>query len=218
MLRHRIGFGELVQAQIALLVAIGLQVLARRLGTDVVPGTHSFIIATELVLAVLIALTVNFRPDKGKGMYHVFAVLMLGIISVANASGLVYVLHSLITQHGTLNGTSLLASSLAIFITNIIVFGLWYWEIDSPGLTRTRWSRHDKDFQFTQQNLRLEFPNWQPEFADYLFMSITNAVNFAPADTKPLTKQAKVLMALQALVSVFTLALLIARSVSILGS
>ncbi len=218
MLRHRIGFGELVQAQLALLVAIGLQVLARRIGTDVVPGSHFFIIATELVLAVLIALTVNFKRESGKGMYHVFAILLLGIISVANASGLIYVLHSLITQHGTVNGESLLASAVAIFMTNIIVFGLWYWEIDSPGLTRTRWSRHDKDFQFTQQNLKAEFPDWQPEFADYLFMSITNAVNFAPADTKPLTRQAKMLMALQALVSVFTLALLIARSVSILGS
>jgi uncharacterized membrane protein len=218
MSRHRIGLRELVLAQAALFVAIALQLLARRIGTEVVPGSHYFIIVTELVLAVLIALTVNFRRDSGKGLYHVFAVLLLGIISLANASGLIYVLHSLITQSGGVHGESLLASALAIFMTNIIVFGLWYWEIDSPGLTRTRWSRNDKDFQFTQQNLKDEFPDWQPEFADYLFLSITNAVNFAPADTKPLTRQAKMLMALQALVSVFTLALLIARSVSILGS
>lgn len=218
MSRHRIGFGELVQAQLALLVAIALQLLARRIGTDTVPGSHYLIIITELVLAILIGLTVNFRRASGRGLYHVFAILMLGIISLANASGLIYVLHSLITQHSTANGESLLASALAIFITNIIVFGLWYWEIDSPGLTRTRWSRYDKDFQFIQQELKTEFPDWQPEFADYLFLSVTNAVNFAPADTRPLTRQAKALMAVQALVSVFTLALLIARSVSILGS
>jgi hypothetical protein len=218
MSRHRIGFGELVQAQLALLVAIALQLLARRIGTDTVPGSHYLIIITELVLAILIALTVNFRRASGRGLYHVFAILLLGIISLANASGLIYVLHSLITQHSAANGESLLASALAIFITNIIVFGLWYWEIDSPGLTRTRWSRYDKDFQFIQQDLKTEFPDWQPEFADYLFLSVTNAVNFAPADTRPLTRQAKALMAIQALVSVFTLALLIARSVSILGS
>lgn len=218
MLHNRIGFGELVQAQIALLVAIALQILARRIGGATLPGSHDFIIVTELVLAVLIALTVNLRRTSGIGLYHLFAVLLLGILSIANASGLIYVLHSLIVQQGTVNGESLLASGLAIFITNIIVFGLWYWEIDSPGLTRTRWSRHDKDFQFVQQGFVDEFPDWRPEFADYLFISITNAVNFAPADSKPLTRQAKMLMALQALVSVFTLALLIARSVSILGS
>lgn len=218
MLRHRIGSGELLQAQFALLVAIALQILARRIGTDVVPGSHYFIIVTELVLAVLIVLTANVQRTSGKGLYHVFAVLLLGIISLANASGLIYVLHSLITQQGTVNGENLLASGLAIFVTNIIVFGLWYWEIDSPGLTRTRWSRHDKDFQFVQQDIKQEFPDWRPEFADYLYISITNAINFAPADSRPLTRQAKMLMALQSLVSVFTLALLIARAVGILGS
>lgn len=218
MLHHRINRAELLQAQSALLVAIALQVLARRVGTDTVPGSHYLIIMTELVLAVLIALTVNIRQPRGRGLYHLFAILLLGIISVANASGLIYVLHSLIVQHGTVNGEHLLTSALAIFITNIIVFALWYWEMDSPGLTRTVWSRYKRDFQFAQQHMPQEFPEWQPEFADYLFISITNAVNFAPADTRPLTRQAKMLMALQSLVSVFTLALLIARSVSILGS
>lgn len=218
MIHHRISRAELVQAQIALLVAIALQVITRYVGSDILPGTQYFIVITELVLAVLIALTVNLGHTHAKRLYHFFAVLLLGIISVANASGLIYVLNSLIVQHGALSGERLLASAIAIFITNIIVFGLWYWEIDSPGLTRTRWSRYDKDFQFTQQDRPQEFPGWQPQFADYLFMSITNAVNFAPADTRPLTRQAKMLMAVQALVSVFTLALLIARSVSILGS
>ena len=111
----------------------------------------------------------------------------------------------------------LLSAALAIFVTNIIVYALWYWEIDSPGLTRKRWSKFDKDFQFTQQDLPNEFPDWQPEFLDYLYLAITNAINFAPADTRPITRQAKMLMASQAIVSVFTLALVIARSVSILS-
>ena len=105
----------------------------------------------------------------------------------------------------------------SIFLTNIIVYALWYWEIDSPGLTAKRWSKHDKDFQFTQQDMPHEFPTWRPQFVDYLYLSIINAVNFAPADARPLTRSAKLLMASQSLVSVFTLALVIARSVSILG-
>lgn len=98
------------------------------------------------------------------------------------------------------------------------MFALWYWEIDSPGLSGRKWSKHDQDFQFTQQDPGNTFPSWQPTFIDYLYLSLTNAINFAPADARPLTPQAKALMGTQALVSVFTLALVVARSVSILGS
>jgi uncharacterized membrane protein len=215
---HRISRAELFQAQLALLVAIALQIITRHIGSNVLPGSQYLIIVIELILAVLIGLTVNIHKAQDKGVYHVFAGLLLGTLSVANISGLFFVLHSLIVEHGVLNGEQLLASALAIFLTNIIVYALWYWEIDSPGLTRTLWSKYDKDFQFTQQDMAKEFPKWRPEFIDYLFLSITNAVNFAPADTRPLTRQAKLLMASQSLVSVFTLALVIARSVSILGS
>jgi uncharacterized membrane protein len=216
--KHRISRKELAQAQIALLVAIVLQIVTRHVGSDVLPGSQYFIIVIELVLAVLIGLTVNMHRARDKGIYHLFAVSLLAILSAANVSGLIFVLHSLIVEHGLVNGEQLLAAALAIFMTNIIVYALWYWEIDSPGLTRTLWSKYDKDFQFTQQEKPEEFPGWRPEFADYLFISITNAVNFAPADTRPLTRQAKMLMASQSLVAVFTLALVIARSVSILGS
>ncbi len=215
---HRISRGELVQAQLALLVAIALQIITRHIGSEVLPGSQYFIIIIEFVLAILIGLTVNMHKARDKGIYHLFAVLLLGTLSIANISGLIFVLHSLIVEHGLVNGEQLLAAALAIFLTNIIVYALWYWEIDSPGLTRTLWSKYDKDFQFAQQEKPHEFPKWRPEFIDYLFMSITNAVNFAPADTRPLTRQAKMLMASQSLVSVFTLALVIARSVSILGS
>ena len=102
--------------------------------------------------------------------------------------------------------------------TNDIVFALWYWEIDSPALTRSKWSRSDQDFLFPQQENKDKFEGWRPQFLDYLYLSVTNAINFAPAEAKPLTHGAKMLMATQALVSVFTLALVIARSVNILGS
>lgn len=219
MKHHHISRPELIQAQLALLAAIVLQIVTRHIGNELLPGSQYLIILTELALAGLIGFTVNTKTAKARGLHHLFAVLLLGIISVVNVSGLAYVLHSLVTSHGIVNGEKLLASAIAIFITNIIVFALWYWEIDSPGLTRTLWSKYDKDFQFTQQDIGdKEFPAWQPQFVDYLYVSITNAINFAPADTRPLTRQAKLLMAAQSLVSVFTLALVIARSVSILGS
>jgi hypothetical protein len=218
MRHHKITRRELLQAQIALFLAIGLQIITREIGSDVLPGSQFLIILTELALALMIGLTVNKHKAHSWGLYHFVSVVLLGLISVANISGLIYVLHSLIVNHATLSGEELLAAGIAIFITNIIVYALWYWEIDSPGLTRTLWSKFDKDFQFTQQDLKHEFPDWQAQFGDYLYLSISNAINFAPADVRPLTLQAKALMASQSMVSVFTLALLIARSVSILGT
>lgn len=216
-MRPKIARSELVQVQLALFVAIGLQIVTRTIGNELLPGSQLIIILTELGLALLIGFTVNRHREKALG-HHALAILLLGLISVINLSGLIYVLHSLITTHAVLNGEELLTSALAIFATNVIVFALWYWEIDSPGLTGSRWSRHDKDFQFTQQDIGIEeFPKWRPQFGDYLYLSVTNATNFAPADVRPITLQAKTLMATQSLISVFTLALVIARSVSILG-
>ncbi len=215
---HRINRNELVQIQLVLLIAIGLQLLTRNIGGDLLPGSQYVIILTEAALAILIGFTVNMHKARSMGIHHAFAVTLLSLISAANISGLVFVLHALIVDHAVVNAEQLLMSAIAIFMTNIIVFALWYWEIDSPGLTRTLWSKYDKDFQFTQNDLEKEFPDWQPQFGDYLYLSVINAVNFAPADARPLTLQAKTLMAAQSLVSVFTLALVIARSVSVLGS
>jgi hypothetical protein len=214
---HRITRRELFQAQLALVVAIGLQLVTNRLGSELLPGSQYLIIFTEIALAIVIGFTANLQRPSARGFHHAIAVILLGLITAANISGLIFVLHYLIVTHATIEGTTLLASALAIFLTNIIVFALWYWEIDSPGLTRTRWSKHDKDFQFTQQDISRDLPDWQPQFVDYFYLSVTNAINFAPAGDRPITHQAKLLMSSQALVSVFTLALLITRGVSILG-
>lgn len=215
---QRITKSELIQAQVALLVAIVLQVIAWRISEEFLPGSQYLLVLTEIILVVLLGFTANMHKSGPRSIHHAIALVLLGLISVGNISALIFVLHSLIVGHAIIAGAQLLAAAIAIFITNIIVYALWYWEIDSPGLTRVRWSKYDKDFQFIQQDMKHEFQNWRPEFIDYLYLSVTNAINFAPADTKPLTRPAKMLMASQALVSVFTLALVIARSVSILGT
>ena len=218
MRHHRITFTELFQVQLALVIAIILQLVTRRIGGELLPGAQYLIVLTELGLAILIGFTVNKHKGHTWGLHHAAAIVLLALISAANVSGLVFVLHLLVSNSALIHGEQLLVAAIAIFITNVIVYALWYWEIDSPGLTRTLWSKYDKDFQFTQQDLQKEFPIWQPQFVDYLYLSVTNAVNFAPADARPLTHQAKILMSSQSLISVFTLALVIARSVSILGT
>lgn len=207
---------ELLQAQLALLVAIALQFIVWRVHHGFT-AAQMVIILTELTLAIIVGFGANLRTLHNKALHKTAAFILLGLISSANISSLIIVLNSLVLSDSALTGLQLLASAIAIFLTNIIIYALWYWEIDSPGLTSTSWSKYDKDFQFTQQDLPKEFPDWRPQFADYLYVSMTNAVNFAPADTRPLTRGAKILMGSQALISVFTLAIVVARSVSILG-
>ncbi len=214
---HPIRRSELWLAQAALVFAIILQIASWNLSLELSNGPHGFIVLTEVILLGIIGLSASNRHLKPSRLYRTLSIVLLGIITLANVDSFFLVIKLLLTEGRVLSGRELIISALAIFITNIIVFALWYWEIDSPGLTGRKWSIHHKDFQFTQQDMPNEFPNWQPTFIDYIYLSITNAINFAPADSKPITSQAKMLMGTQALVSVFTLALILARSVSILN-
>lgn len=208
---------ELLYAQLALYVAIALQISTWVTSGGLDYGPHPLLIVTEFALATILGLSARRPQILARSIYRTLSFLLLALISAENISSVFVVTNLLINDSAFITGYELLASALAIFLTNVIVFALWYWEIDSPGLSGKKWSKHDKDFQFTQQDLPKDFPDWQPTFPDYVYLSLTNAINFAAADAKPLTHQAKSLMGVQALVSVFTLALIVARSVSILG-
>jgi len=214
---HPIERKDLWFAQVALFVAILLQVAAWAINPELTYGPHNLIVGTELALAVILGLTVGRKHVRRGSLFRGLSFFLLGLISFANIVSFVLVARLLIVETSVLSGKELLVAALAIFLTNIIIFALWYWEIDSPGLTGSRWSRHDKDFQFTQQDIGKDFEDWQPGFIDYLYLSVTNGINFAPADARPITSQAKILMGIQALISAFTVALILARSISILG-
>ena len=207
---------ELLVAFGALVAALGLQSSIWIMNGNTAYSPHTLIMLTELTFIALMSLTI-FRPSLlTTAPYRIVSFILLGLISVENVSSIATILHLLVTNSG-LVGYRLLGTAIAIFLTNIIVFALWYWEIDSPGFSGKRWSRYDKDFLFPQQIHSHILQSWRPQFLDYLYISVTNAINFAPADTVPMTRQAKLLMSAQALISVTTLALIIARSVSIIG-
>lgn len=208
---------ELLTAQLALFVAICLQAITWHNNGSMAYGPHPLIMLSELALAVLLGVSALNPILFVRSIYRTMSFVLLGVISLENITSMVVVIRMLISNSTNITGYALLGSAVAIFLTNIIVFALWYWEIDSPGLSGKKWSRHDKDFQFLQYDLVNEFRDWRPVFLDYLYVSSTNAINFAPADTRPVTRQAKILMGVQALISATTLALIIARSVSILG-
>lgn len=207
---------EMVEAQVALCVAIGLQIVVWLINDHVFSQVQYIIILIELALAIALGFTSGFKKTRGRKIQHMTATLLIAFVSLANIASFALVIYALL-QGSIVHGTALLGTALAIFLTNVIVFALWYWEIDSPALTDHKWTKADKDFHFTQQNLPHEFPGWRPEFADYLYISIINSVNGASLSANPVTKHAKLLLSVQAMVSLFTLALVIARSVGILG-
>ena len=145
--------------------------------------------------------------------------LLIAFISLANIVSLILVIHALFTD-SHVTGRELIASGMAIYLTNIIVFGLWYWELDSNGIQGQSTKIRPVDFLFPQMTPGehvIEPGLWSPSFFDYLYVSTTNATAFSPTDTLPLTHRAKLLMSSQSIISLVTVALVAARAVSILS-
>ncbi len=188
------------------LLAIGVVILLQLVLNDVLLFDSKYLVVGLEVLLVLILGSFSLTPS----MRRIFAISLIALISVVNAVSLAIVIDLLVTS-SHIDGRQLLVSSLAIYITNIIVFGIWYWELDNTRVDVT-------DFQFPQANsAQSDAPVWRPTFFDYLYVSVTNATAFSPTDTLPLTHRAKFLMMLQSLASLVAVALVAARAVNILS-
>jgi hypothetical protein len=172
-----------------------------------------------LVVALLIPLVFlgPVRPEEAP-MRRRVGILLIAIVNAANVASLVLLVHTLLTPGNKENGWQLVVSASAIWFTNILVFGLWYWELDRGGpQQRLRAHKRDADFLFQQMSSPACGPlGWLPSFADYLYVAFTNATAFSPADTMPLTTMAKTLMTIEALISLLTVVLVLGRAVGIL--
>jgi hypothetical protein len=200
----------------ALTVAIAMQ-LAIPKSYTVVPRWP--LIALEILLfAVLIALN-PLRLARPTLFGRCAGYVLLAAITIDNTLSALVLDIRILSGEVSNKAAVLLGSGGAIFVTNVIVFGIWYWELDRGGpFARRQSARPYPDFLFPQMTEpELAPPNWRPEFVDYLYVSITNVVAFSPTDTMPLARWAKAMMTVQALVSVTTLALVIARAVNVLG-
>ena len=214
MIRSQVERNEVVHAQVALIIAIALQFL---LDKSLVVGPKFLIAALELLLVFGIGLTEPHRETRISRARRNVSLSLIALISLANATSMGLVARDLISG-SSVAGKTLLASAGAIFITNIIIFSLWYWELDSPGLTGLRKHNAAPKFDFPQLESKLdECTNWEPTYSDYLYLSVTNASAFSPTDTMPLTHTAKALMGVQALISLVAVVLVTARAVNILG-
>lgn len=206
---HPIARKELWHAQLTLLAAIALQL---SIASSLRVGPKYLVAGLELLLVFAIGFTAPRRHRTTQTPHKVFSTLLIALVSIANAGQLALLIKALVTG-STLPGKTLLLGAMAIFLTNIIMFGLWFWELDSPGLSGHH-RRENEHLLFPQESAE---ENWDPTFFDYLYVSITNGTAFSPTDTLPLTHAAKFLMSVQALISLLTVVLVTARAVNILG-
>lgn len=172
-----------------------------------------------LVLVLVVLLTVPGLHDRLEetGRRRQLSILQIGLIALGNAIGLAYLIHQLL-YGGGVEGRALLYAAFDVWVTNVIVFALGYWELDGGGpLERASTGKHDLDFAFVQQtDPEVAATGWRPTFPDYLYLAFTNASAFSPTDTMPLTRRAKMLMMAQSTISLITVLLVAARAVSIL--
>ncbi len=201
---------------IAVVAAIALQAF---LPNHLSPRPRWILPIFESLLLVGLVTVNPKRFERRSPNIRVASMFLIALMSAANAWSAGRLVFGLV--EGTERGTSagrLLMNGGAIWLTNVVVFALWYWELDRGGpVARMLAMKPYPDFLFAQmQTPELAPPDWESTFLDYLYLSFTNATAFSPTDVLPLSRWAKCTMMLQSGISLATVVLVIARAVNIL--
>lgn len=209
------------ESRLAAGLAVGVAIAAQTLlAYRLVPGPRYLLPALEGLLVVgLLATDSRFLNPEARLLRRV-SIALIAVVAVVNAVALARLVDQLVSGGG--NGRELLSAAAGVWVTNVVVFGLGFWEFDRGGPlgragdiaspdTPDLWFPQDGDAKDAAPE------GWQPVFVDYLFVSLTAATAFSPTDTMPLTTRAKLLMGAQSLISLLTVGLVAARAVNILS-
>jgi hypothetical protein len=177
--------------------------------------------------ALLIALAVTTQRGRAQETHlgrRRAAIGLIALVNAANAVSLYLLAHELLHKHVS-NGPSLIRSGIAIWLTNVLIFALWYWQLDRGGPANR--ARHPDpktpegrpDFVFPEMDTGKEYipDSWLPSFVDYVALAFTTGTAFSPTDAMPISSRAKALMVTQGTISLVTLGLIISRAVNILS-
>jgi uncharacterized membrane protein len=180
-------------------------------------GIHWLLPALEALLALLLVTTTPKQKAFRSLKRRVNVILLLAAVGLGNLYALIRVANQLLQPGRISNGRELILTAINIYLTNIIVFALLYWEMDGGGPGHRRAADDaERDFLFPQSSVA-SLNGWHPTSIDYLYVSSTNATAFSPTDTMPLSRRAKLLMLAQSIVSLTVVALVAARAVNILN-
>ena len=180
-------------------------------------GPHWVVPAVELTLLVVLV-AAHPATASERAQLRRLSIILTGLLAAsALVSTALLVYELVIGSTMTSSADSLLASGTLVWIGNALIFGLLYWQLDSGGpLARHRSERPYPDFAFTQQlSPELAPPGWRPRYLDYLVLGFTTSTAFSPTDVMPVANWAKLMMALQSLISLTVIGLVIARAVNV---
>jgi predicted permease len=155
---------------------------------------------------------------RDRRMVRHLAIGLTAVTTLMNFGALARLIAAILVGNAG-SGQTLLLDAINIWVTNVVIFALWFWALDRGGPAGGLVSERKNDFLFTQQSTvdRQQSADWSPGFVDYLFLAFTNATAFSPADTFPLTVRAKLLMMAESVISLATIALVASRAVGILS-
>lgn len=202
-------------AALAVVVAIALQVV---LPDRMVPQVRFLLPALEVALLAALLVANPLRMDRESAALRAGGLALTTLVGVSNGWLAVLLVVDLVAGHPIGPGELLLAAT-GVWLTNVIAFALAYWELDRGGpAARAAAARTRPDFLFPQMlNPELAGPDWEPRFADYLYLSFTNATAFSPTDVLPLSRWAKLIMMVQSAVALVVVVLVVARAVNVLA-
>jgi uncharacterized membrane protein len=177
-----------------------------------------WLLAVVFVVLATAVMIFHWRKDEEKAYF--IGLVLSGTVTAALVASLALLIHGLPAH--TQTPVQLLRSAASLWVSNVLVFAVWYWRLDAGGpYKRAKEISHEMGaFLFPQMTLHPESPtkpdSWHPHFIDYLFVSFNTSTALSPTDTAVLSRWAKVMMMLQSAISLMIIVLLAARAVNIL--
>jgi hypothetical protein len=174
------------------------------------------LISTVLLIA---SIAVYEGRDEPGLPLRILSHALSSVLILANALSLILLVRGVFVG-SPLKPTGLLFAGLALWLVNLAVFALLYWELDGGGPEARADGYRDRypDLVFPQQQAdqqALVSAAWKPSFYDYLYVSLTSSIAFSPTDAMPYSRTAKLVMGVESMLSFATLAVVIARAVNI---
>jgi uncharacterized membrane protein len=201
-------------------LAIGVIIVLQLLLPDrLVLGPGWLLPAVEFGLFVVLAAANPGRLNKRSKPLRVVSMVLLGAVILGTGIALFLLIRDIVSGMDTGSAGHLLATGADVYVINILTFAVWYWEFDRGGpVERAMGQNQHPDFLFPQMTAGDLAPKeWEPQFADYLYLAFTNATAFSPTDVLPFSRWAKLLMLAQSAVALTTAALVVAKAVNALG-
>jgi hypothetical protein len=199
----------------AVVTAAILQVVVPHRGRVPIWWLYPFV---ELALLLLIIAADPGRIDRRSATSRRLTISLIAVMTVANSFGAIVLMYDIVAGVLGMTATDLLGRGALVWVTNVIVFSLWFWELDRGGpAERAAGTPVRPSFAFPEDTMpELAPEGWMPTYPDYLYLSFTNSTAFSPTDTLPVRLWAKMTMMVESAVALVTAILVVARAINVL--